>query len=222
MQNINPYNQQEFQDWFTKTDTFQKLKNKYQVVTFEKFIELRQPPITPRQRLSINWPSTVSAVPWYYLKYLDCSVQMVDLGCGFNFFKPYFANLIGIGAEDNPDDFYGDIHDYVDDDFYKGHKNYFQSVFCINALHFNPLEELRNICEKFSSMIKPGGQGFLALNLARMVEKTNTMHNVRGEELTNWVHNQFDNFPCNILVLDIDLSVYDAWMDGNVRVVFSK
>jgi hypothetical protein len=221
MQNLNAYNQEQFQQQFQATETYQILNKKYDHVCFVKFFETVVANPTPRQVHAGGYCTAVSAVPWYYLNYLDSTKPMVDLGCGMNFFKPYFSNIIGIGAEKN-DKFYGDIHDYVDEEFYAGHVGLYESVFSINALHFAPLANLRDICIKFSNMLAPGGRGFLALNVKRMLE-----HNVPDKDLSKygidtWIRKQFENFPCTIIVFDLDTSVLDAYMDGNIRIVFEK
>jgi hypothetical protein len=221
MQNLNPYNQTEFQTKFKQTHTFSLLDQKYDNVYFDKFFESIEPYYTPRQMYAGGYPTAISAVPWYYLTYLDSSKTIVDLGCGMNFFKPYFPNLLGIDTGDVKR-FSADINDYIDDEFYQNHINTYDSLCSINALHFCPLENLRDICLNFSNMLVSGGRGFLALNAKRMLEKSSSLANLDGENLDNWVRSQFDNFPCKILVFDIDFSVLDAYMDGNIRIVFEK
>ena len=217
-QNVNPYNQIDFQNNFQKTKTFELLKSKY-TVYFDKFFEKFITTSTPRHHHSF---AKISAVPWYYLNYLDSSKQIVDLGCGCNFFKPYFPNLHGIGAENIPELFFGDEHDFVDDKFYQGHVDAYDSVFSINSLHFAPLETLQTTCINFCNMLKPGGRGFLALNVQRMLERSETLRGLHNEDLDAWIRNQFNDFPFKILVFDVDLSMPDAWMDGNIRIVFEK
>jgi hypothetical protein len=220
MKNLNPYNRDIFQKEFEATDTYSALAKRYDVVSFEKFIEnMVHMYATPRQQISL---SHVSAVPWYYLNYLDTQQQVVDLGCGCNFFKPYFSNFVGIGAESDPDQFFGDAHDFVDDVFFKGHVNAYHSVFSINSLHYRPLEDLRELCINFANMISPKGKGFLALNAMRMLRRSQTLRYLSNQALDEWIRQQFDNFPVDIEVLDIDLSVPGAYIDGNIRVVFSK
>ena len=216
MQNINPYDQHQFQQEFEQTQTYQILKEKYDYIVFEKFFESRKSLDPIPRKLFIS--SQVSAVPWYYLNFLDTSEQTVDLGCGMNFFKPYFPNVIGI--DKNPTD--ADIVDTVNDEFFTRHINAYHSVFSINALHYLPIGNLRNICINFSNMIKPGGRGFLSLNVQRMLEKTTTSFALKGKELEAWIRQQFDDFPCELIVLDIDTTVINAFLDGNIRVVFSK
>jgi hypothetical protein len=225
MQNLNPYNQLEFQTKFKQTHTFSQLDQKYDNIHFDKFFELveqQRPTYTPRQVYAVGYPTSISAVPWYYLDYLDSSKTVVDLGCGMNFFKPYFPNLIGIDNNYFDKSFAADVDDYVDDDFYQNHVDTYDSVFSINALHFHPLENLRNICLNFTNMLVSGGRGFLTLNAKRMLEKSSSLATLDGENLDKWVRSQFDNFPCKILVFDVDLSVLDAYMDGNIRIVFEK
>jgi hypothetical protein len=151
---------------------------------------------------------------------LNTEQEIVDLGCGYNFFKPYFANLTGVGAEKNPVQVFWDMHDLVDDDFYQQHKQHYGSVFSINALHFHPLENIRKIGLNFCEMLKPGGRGFLAMNSARLQERSETFKNVDINSIEDYVRKQFDNWPYKIVVFDLDLHVKNAWLDGNIRLVF--
>lgn len=219
MENINAYDQKSFEQQFKKTYTFELMNQKFDCISFEKFYENYRLP-TPRHHESLR---KASAVPFYYLQFLDQSCQIVDLGCGRNFFKPYFSNLHGIGAENQPHQFFGDQYGYVDDDFYTKHRSTFNSVFSINALHFNPLDNLQDIFVKFVNLVKPGGRGFLALNTTRMIERSTSFESWDQKSLDHWIRNQFDNAPCKkILVFDVDLSVRNAGMDGNIRIVFEK
>jgi hypothetical protein len=222
MQNINPYNQIEFEKQFKQTDLYQRLVKEYDVLSFEKYYEHTWERMsTTRQQMSLRY---ISLAPWYYLQYLDWSTTVYDLGCGFNLFKKYFPDLIGISAEQDQDQFFADVKDFVDDEFYKNHQQHYQSVFSIDALHFHPLEDLRHIAESFSAMIAPGGTGFLALSYAKMQERSSLFdwEHVDVSEIEQWILDQFDNFPCELKVLDVDLSCPRAFLNGNIRVVFGQ
>lgn len=221
MQNINTYNQREFEHSFQQTALYQKLVSEYDVVSFEKYFETTWERMsTARQQMSVR---CVSAVPWYYLQHLDSSCTVYDLGCGYNLFKRYFPSLIGIGAEPDDDQFFGDIRDFVDDEFYANHRGHYRSVFSIDALHFHPLEDLRSIAENFSAMIAPGGTGFLALNSGRMLERSTLFAaDADPAQVQQWILDQFDDFPCELKVLDVDLSCPNAWLNGNIRIVFGQ
>lgn len=218
MDNLNSYDQIAFEQQFKTTPTYSFLQERYQRVWFEKFLEPQYGKIsTPRQQLAESW---ASAVPWYYLNYLNTDQEIVDLGCGYNFFKPYFANLTGVGAETDPKQVFWDLHDFVDDDFFQHHKQHFQSVFSICALHYHPMENIRKIGLSFCGMLQRGGRGFLTLNSARLQERSVTFKHADINSIEDYVRQQFQNWPYKIVVFDVDLSVQDAWLDGNIRLVF--
>lgn len=217
MQNINEYNSETFRKSFELTETYSLLKQQYDYVNFLKFFEHGLQSFTYRQWMAM---SQVSAVPWYYINYLDTNECVYDLGCGMNFFKPYFKNVKGIDWKHRNVPFLADELGHVNDGFYQKNHQSYMSVISINALHFHPLSELRNICIKFSDLLKSGGRGFLSLNFQRMLERSEEFKNSEISLIEEYVRNQFDNFPFKILVLDIDLSVPDAAMDGNIRLVF--
>ena len=227
MKNINGYNSAEFAEHFKKTTIYQSLTQNFDVVSFEYFMEnfLNFKFGTPRKTIGTSF---ASAVPFYYLEFLTAEnpSTIYDLGCGCNMFKQYIPNIIGVGAED-PDSnrFSGDVHDYVDDDYVKGHQEYFESVFSINALHFHPLSDLRKIATDFVSMIKPSGMGFLTLNFIRMLElDRKKFKDYTNAELDAYARQQLTDLsiPVEYQVVDIDLSVEDAYMDGNIRFVVQR
>jgi hypothetical protein len=214
--NINPYNEKDFQSKFSESKLYAKLKNDFDVIFFSPLEEYRFP--TPRFGLG---SSAFSATPFYYLNYLIKynPEKIYDLGCGWNIFKKYIPNLIGVGAElPDSDNYYGDVHDFVDEAFVRGHQNYFDSVFSINALHFRPLRELRQTILEFASMIAPRGRGFLALNIQRMIELDSSEYN----DYEYYVRSELSNMNFTYEVFDVNLSTMDSWMDGNIRMVIYK
>ena len=227
MQNINPYPEKVFQEEFSKTDLYQQLVNDYDIVTFDKHFKYRESwdAFTPRQLFGQRRKTIFSAVAFYYLQFLrDNNPQRIyDLGCGWNIFKKYFPEVIGVGAEyQDGEGFFGDIHDYVDEEYIANHQGEFESVFSINALHFHPIEKFKVIIEDFYSMIKPGGRGFIALNSDKMVylgknppKGADNLEKFFRSELLTLNHIKF-------LVVDIDLSVMHSSMEGNIRLVMEK
>jgi hypothetical protein len=233
MDNLNPYNKEKFKKQFQKTEIYKSLTNDFDILSWEKFF-IYTPAGTPRQIIGDrSYKTMFSLVSFYYLQplYKKNPKHIYDLGCGWNIYKKYISNIIGIGAEDPYGaDFYADIHDYVDNDFIKGHQNYFESVFSICALHFHSLDNLTQIIKDFLSMIQPGGRGFLSLNLQRMIEKTqpdlmlslfDTEHPSQSQ-YTDYVKNSLDSINCIFLIVDIDLTILDDGMDGNIRIVMEK
>jgi hypothetical protein len=72
-------------------------------------------------------------------------------------------------------------------------------------------------------MIAPGGAGFLALNSGRMLERSQVFDVTTDlNHVQQWILDQFDDFPCELKVLDVDLSCANAWLNGNIRIVFGQ
>jgi hypothetical protein len=214
--NINPYNEKDFQDNFINSEIYAKLKNDFDLVIF-----------SPAEKYQFSTPrfgfgsSTFSAIPFYYLNYLvkHNPEKIYDLGCGWNIFKRYIPNLIGIGAESPwSSAYYGDIHDIVNEDFVRRHQNYFNSVFSINSLHFRPLKELKQTVLEFASMISPGGRGFLALDIQRMIERDDSGYN----NYDYYVRSELSDVNFTYEVFDVNLSTMDSYIDGNIRMVIYK
>lgn len=231
MNNLNPYNPINFKEEFSKTHLHETIRNDFELVLYgddwDEVVNGR----TPRQ---IAATGAISVKCFYYLKFLTEKnpKNIYDLGCGWNFFKRYIPNIIGIGAEDNSREcFYGDLYDKFDDTFVGKYQNYFESIFSINALHFSPLWNLKKIILDFVSIIKPGGQGFLSLNLARMKELSqNKFDHFSVSDFDQYVRDQLVEIPVKYLCIDIDFEKHhNNWhsgmneaMDGNIKLVFEK
>lgn len=227
MNNLNDYNIAQCQEYCKKLPFYHNIKNDFDKLIWNKQV-CSYPEETPRELAGKRMFSMVS---FFYLRLLleKNPSKIYDLGAGWNIFKKYIPNIIGISATCNEDG-YGDVHDYVDQIFIQGHQNYFDSVFSINALHFRSLADLKNIIQEFASMIAPDGRGFLALNLARMIQRTPTDFLVKEFKKTSPTIEQYELYTRNILadiclnylIVDVDFTVVDEYMDGNIRIVFEK
>jgi hypothetical protein len=225
MNNINEYIKEEFFIKFKNSDIAINIEKDFDVLTWEKNFNYPND-LTPRERFgNKNFVTSFSMVPFYYINYLlEKSPETIyDLGCGWNIFKKYIPNIVGIGAELPESTYYhADIPDIVDDDFICGHQDYFDSVFSINALHFTSLYNLRKVVSDFSSMIKKNGRGFLALNLMRMIERTDLKILDNSFDYDSYIREELSLLSHNYLVFDIDLTMKDDSMDGNIRLVIEK
>ena len=232
---LSDYNQWKTQ--FKNSHTYQKLIDDFDFVYFhkewyapEKYYTgtgIKISANTPRQDFA-NPPiaqSVCSAIPFYYIDWLQESKPryVYDLGCGWNMFKKYYPNIIGIDPEPKQSKhYYADIHDFVDADYIAGHREHFDSVFSICALHFIPLSEIRKRVLDFASMIKPGGQGWLSLNATRMLERDREVFGDKDKKFIEaYIKDQLDNLA-NVQSVDIDLSVLNDFLDGNIQIVFDK
>jgi SAM-dependent methyltransferase len=242
---INLYNKEKFSNLFKKTDLYKKIENDYDLINFDnreyllfklqKQIHLARV-LSPRKELNFR---IFDAVPFYYLNYLSENNpdKIYDIGCGFGEFKKYVPNIVNIdhtGAKkfefikDNVVDLYDDLNE----NFYLKNLESFESAFAINSIHYNPLIDIRKIIIRFSSLILKGGKGFVALNTARMIEKEIECYgkqrlNQRGfsdlkiETIENFVRSELFDLPFKIEVFEF-IPHYDCYLNGNVRIVFSK
>ena len=72
-------------------------------------------------------------------------------------------------------------------------------------------------------MIKPGGRGFLALNLARLIDFTSDdFLKGLGGEYDHYVRTILQKINLNYIILDVNFDNIDCSMDGNIRIVFKK
>lgn len=208
LENINPYNKEDWKKVFTQTDLYKRIQNDFDVVSFEYFVENTfyhdsYKDMTTRQQLG---SSIFSGTIFYYLDYLlrDDPEMIYDIGCGWNIFKKYIP-IIGY----DPNSEFADTKTMP-----KGPVGKY--VMAINSLHFTELTNIKSIVSGFLSKIEPGGKGVLTFNVARMTIKTNK------EEVEKYIRTELSQFQDNLLVFDVNLGYYDATIDGNIRMVFSK
>jgi len=231
MRNLNEYNQEEFESKFVNSQIAEKIKQEFDLLIWDKHVvdhtwsELT----THRQRLG----SKIFAMSsFYYIEKLlnKSPTNIYDLGCGWNIFRNYIPEAIGISPED-PDNkraYFGQEYDVFDNDFVKFHKDYYESIMAICSLHYRPISDIKKIVEQFISLVKPGGRGYIALDTITMVkfeipEVLASMFESAcpsNEQILNYVREQLGNLDCNLLVFDIDDTADE--IDGNVRIVFER
>ena len=79
-------------------------------------------------------------------------------------------------------------------------------------------------------MIAPGGRGFIGINVQRMIDYSSQdlLYKLFGTEtpspaeLDTYIRIELDRVQLNWLIVDIDLTILDEGMDGNIRLVFEK
>jgi hypothetical protein len=232
MKNFNDYDPDKFKLTFQNTELYTNVVKNADIVFWGKSFSSRDSftifsTDTPREKFS---KKVITISSFYYLQFLTevSPSNIYDIGCGMNYFKNYIPSIIGIDAEIKDGKIVGDVYGRFNDNFVL--KNKFDSAFSINALHFIPLPDLRQRILDFVSIINTGGRGFLALNSQRLLDNTSAdelalvfPNGITTESLDSYIRSQFDNIEdIKFLCVDIDLSVPDEWMDGNIRVVFEK
>ena len=226
MNNVNEYNVSKFKEEFLNTDLYRTLEKDFDHLVWTKYWPYQKHASTPRQIWGDRLRETYfSLTPFYYLKpLLEKSPDTIyDLGCGWNIFKKYIPNIVGVDFNDD----YRDIDDQFDDEYVKHHQQYFESVFSICALHFCSLTKFENQIQQFVSMIKPGGRGYLALNFQRFTDFTSETDLIKlfntakpnGAMYNQFIRDALSNIDCNYLIVDVDISNHNEQMDGNIRIV---
>lgn len=154
---------------------------------------------------------------------------IIDIGCGMNHFKEFIPHLIGL----DPRYSNADIIASFDAEFSKQYTHSFDAAFSICALHFIPLDYMRTRILEFANIIKPGGRGYITLNLARLVEdahyKKNTDYliemfgteNPSIDQCEDYVKKELDMLNLDMLLCEVDFNIYDAYYNGNIRLIFN-
>jgi hypothetical protein len=236
MNNINEYSELDFRNRFENSEIHKQLKQDFTHIIWEKCLptiipyRLFETGLTPRQ-----WAgeSLFYVVPFYYIeKLLETNPTTIyDIGCGWNVFKKYIPNIIGIDKmTENPKLFYADKEGQFDDEFVSTNQGQFESAFSINSLHFRSLADLKKVISDFVSTIKSGGRGFLTLDIKRMLEQTSDEETIRLfstntptiEQYDKYVREELAKVDCKYIVVDVDLSILDEYMNGNIRIVFER
>lgn len=159
---------------------------------------------------------------------------IVDIGCGCNHFKNFIPNLIGVDPKGGDPNYRKvDIARAFNTEFSNEYKHSFHAAFSINSIHFITLDYMKRQILEFANIIKPGGRGYIALNLARMVEDTPYKKNTDyllelfGTETPdinqcrNYVKKELDTLDLDVLTYEIDFTIYDAYLNGNIRLIFN-
>lgn len=231
MMNYQHYNKAEFIKRFYFTEWFSKLRKDYKYLYADK-IDIRIPYETIktiRQRLSDSSIFLYSVC--YYLEFLlekNPSV-IADVGCGENLIKKYLPNIIGF--DQTPQ---ADIQEWFDDAFVKNHTGEFECAFAVNSLHYIPLAEVKERINTFGKILKPGGRGFVTLNLQRLLDYTEPHEYYKLFDLTKrltmddykqYLTKEIEGIDYQILAFDIvfdetNVDSIDDWFNGNIRIVF--
>lgn len=230
MHNLNEYNQEEFEEQFSKTEMFDKIKKDFNTLVWDKHTMPFNIYPTLRQALGTKICTMTS---FYYLQFLleKNPESIFDIGCGWNMFKKYIPQIVGISpdVEDDPH-YYGDSHDFFDPNFVMYNEGQFESAMSICSLHYSPLSQIKEVVESFVSIVSPGGRGYIALDLAPMLQRedADVLEGLFGTpdpsyyEVDDYVRDQLSDLPCKYLVFDLDSMEYMNELDGTVRIVFEK
>jgi len=183
--------------------------------------------------------TTISIVSFFYLNMLQevTPSKIYDIGCGWNVWKRYMPNIIGVDSV-SP---YADIKEEYNDQFVDKYYRSLESAFSINmnfALRKNAttgiqepttFENLGDHLMEFSSIIKEGGRGYLSIPMIGLLQFTtdewfakNSLSRYDIVSLTSYTENLILKQNLKILALDLELDMLKnlPGHDGDIRIVF--
>lgn len=147
-----------------------------------------------------------------------------DVRCGMNIFK-LFYNTVGI------DDLHpnADLSQPIDAAFFIDNQGQFENAISINGLHYCHISDLSSNLVSFFNLIKPGGYGYLAINVEQVVIHTNLTESKPASEIIDIVRDIFNNVVNKTIDLG-DVIYFEDTMDiryadsinGNMRLLLKR
>lgn len=223
LQNKNTYRSREFEKEFTQTAIYEKILNDSDMVLFHKHYDEFH--CTPRKKL-LNRIAMVAS-HYYIAKVMESNPEKVyDLGCGINYFKKYYDNIIGVAGEpEDGKEYFGDMHQLFSHDFAQDNAEIYDAIITVCALHFIHITDVKQRIEDIIFTLKSGGRAYISLNLDRMLDRSLDWHkNQEREDIVWYVRQELDKIQgVDWIVVDIDAQeVVDDYIDGNIRLVLEK
>lgn len=250
---INGIDYEKFFEDFKKTSVYQKIEKDFDEVLCTNqtspLIDLRMKAgITFRELYGktnyvVGGKTSISIVTLYYLKFLleKNPEKIHDLGCGWNIWKRYYPNIIGIDGDSNNS--YADIHRRFDDKFVNDYFESIESLMCVNmnigivpgshkyGCETCTYENYSHQVEYLLKVLKPGGRAYFAISRHGMIKYTpedwfakNNINWYDYDLIKNKMLNDIKKLPIDILSFDCELDMKESFpaFDGCVRLVFEK
>jgi hypothetical protein len=217
--NINQYNETTFRKNWEQSDICKQIIADTDIVIWKRNFEQAVRKLTPRHMYGSK---IVSVVSCYFINYLyENNPSIVyDIGCGVNWFKQFYPNILGVGAETDYR-FYGDECWSWDEDTVITRSNSMDAMFAINSLHFIPVTEVKERIEQVVTCISPNGRAYLSLN-SRVVSG-HTPSQPTTEQVIAYLRYDLAKIEgVRWLAVDMDSSYSDGYMDGNINLVLEK
>jgi len=139
--------------------------------------------------------------------------KIADVGCGYNFLKKYFSNVIGYDKKE-----FADYQEYFDEDFISKHQDEFDVAIAINSIHYVSLTDFSSRINDFGKIIKPDGYGFVTFNLQRMIERTDE----KFLENYNSIEDFYNYINQEVKKIDYKVVVYDNLLLYNVKLIDTR
>ena len=133
--------------------------------------------------------------------------EILDVGCGKNFFKQHFTNLTGIDPANEHADYLVGIEEFVTDKQY-------DALLCLGSLNFGSVETVYSQCKRAVELTKSGGTIYWRCNPGLHDHKHAGMEDVDFFAWSFELHEEWARqLNCDLLqcVWDTDDRIYAEW-----------
>ena len=215
LENINPYNETKFRSEFKTTELYSRLEQDFDLITWStNQSTFRIDNMTPRQ---FRGTRIFSAVPFYYFSMIGFDSVVYDIGCGWNIYKKYLPNLVGISADaPGSNSYHGDEFGFFDEQYVNNNLQRFDNVIAMNSLHFIPLQDLKLRFEQLLKVTKPNGKVFAMMNVCHMIKN-------QREPVLNpieYIRSDLGVFKDQIICFELDdKNINENMSEGTLRIV---
>lgn len=226
LDNFNVYDEESWEAEFTGSTIHQQLCREFDLITFDSDLENfgKVKGMTSRHFRGIR---IVSAMPFWFIDQIAKANKhpIYDLGCGWNLYKKYYNNIVGISGEE-PDTplFFGDEHGFVTPAYIVGNVGRFHNIITQNALHYITIEELLPQIAGIMSMCKIHGYVFIEFNICHMLNKSD----IKPDELKDIAklirtQLEFLKYAHNLISFElIDEKIHKNFQEGTLRILVQK
>lgn len=145
---------------------------------------------------------------WDLVKMIQPNESVIDVGCGFNEFKLYIPNLIGIDPANKNADLITSIEEYKSDQL-------FDVAFCLGSINFGSEETILHQIECVINLLKPNCRIFWRCNPGYADHGNDECKDITFYNWTITKHLEFSKkfgFLLNEAVWDNGNRIYAEWI----------
>jgi SAM-dependent methyltransferase len=147
------------------------------------------------------------------VRILGDAKHVIDVGCGFNPYKQFHENLIGVDIVNEKADVNCDILDFPND-------NKFDLAICFGILHFNSYEWIRERLEWVVDHTTPDAQILMKVNPSRKEDQAEELQSSDVVWFDKWNRGLADHFAD---IYSLEVLNWREWrnpLDNSLRLKF--
>ena len=137
--------------------------------------------------------------------------RVIDIGCGFNEFKPIIENLVGIDIVNPKADVVVDLEHYETDEL-------FDVAFCLGSIQYGDDDDMTRQIGKVANILKPSSRIYWRSNTGVRDHKNEMVKIVPYYPWTKQKHEQYAEkfgFTLDFIADDSHGRIYAEWSRGH-------